>query len=124
MAKTGDGEGSVWKVIEDKSAPAGGAYWRKSARGQASCSICALPKLLPFVTLSCRRPFRPLRARSIREGASSGDMPMRVTTTSRSFNPLESNFRLYKVVDGKRMQLATKEGLQARPASGTRWRSR
>jgi hypothetical protein len=29
------------------------------------------------------------------------------------FNPLEDNFRLYKVVDGKRIQLATKEGLRA-----------
>lgn len=29
------------------------------------------------------------------------------------FNPLEDNYRLYKVVGGKRLQLATKEGLKA-----------
>jgi hypothetical protein len=29
------------------------------------------------------------------------------------YNPLEENYRLYKVVEGKRMQLATKEGLKA-----------
>ncbi len=30
-------------------------------------------------------------------------------------NPLESNYRFYKVVNGRRTQLATKEGLTVRP---------
>jgi hypothetical protein len=69
-AKTGKGEGSVWKVVEDagETDQGGGFVWRY--RDADNYYVAR-------------------------------------------YNPLENNYRFYKVVGGKRTQLATKEGVKA-----------
>jgi len=107
-AKTGTGPGSIWQVQEDKDAPHG-------------------PKTL--VQTSSEGP-KPLFNLCVTEGPKSADVDLTVSFKSLKgeidtggglvwryqdennyyvarVNPLEENFRLYKVINGKRSQLAT-----------------
>lgn len=106
--KTGTGPGSVWQVGTDSTSPHG-------------------PKTL--VQTSTEGP-NPLFNLCVAEGALYGDVNLTVAFKAISgekdqgggpvwryqdannyyvarFNPLEDNYRLYKVVGGKRKQLAT-----------------
>jgi hypothetical protein len=110
--KTGEGEGSVWKVTEEKSAPSGARVLAQVAKGPGLLfNLCIVDDTkLQDVELSVA--FKAV-AGKIDQG---GGVVWRCSDASNyyiaRFNPLENNFRLYKVVDGKRMQLATKEGLE------------
>lgn len=111
-AKTGDGEGSVWKVTEDKSAPNGAQVLAQVANGPGPLfNLC-------IVDGSAAQDFQLSVSFKAVDGKidQGGGLVWRYVDSSNyyvaRFNPLEKNFRLYKVVDGKRMQLATKEGLE------------
>ena len=109
-AKTGQGPGSVWRVIQDETAPAG-------------------PKVL--AQTSSQGP-RPLFNLCVADGTSHRDMDLSVSLKAMAgkidqgggpvwrfqdadnyyiarVNPLENNFRVYKVVRGQRTQLATSD---------------
>ena len=111
-AKTGEGEGSVWKVTEDKSAPSGTRVLAQVAKGPGPLfNLCIVDgAMLQDIDLSVA--FKAVDGK-VDQG---GGVVWRYADASNyyiaRFNPLEKNFRLYKVVDGKRMQLATKEGLE------------
>lgn len=112
-AKTGEGEGSVWKIVEDKSAPSGARVLAQFAKGpNALFNLCVADEVkLQDVELSTA--FKAVDGK-VDQG---GGVVWRYIDVSNyyiaRFNPLENNFRLYKVVDGKRIQLATKEGPKA-----------
>lgn len=112
-AKTGDGEGSVWKVTEDKSAPSGARVLAQTAAGPR-----ALFNLCVVVDTSLLNPDLSVAFKAV-EGKvdQGGGVVWRYQDANNyyiaRFNPLEDNYRLYKVVDGKRVQLATKESLKA-----------
>jgi hypothetical protein len=112
-AKTGDGDGSVWKIVVDKSAPAGAQVLAQVAAGPRPLfNLCvAQAPLLRDVELSVS--FQAVQGK-IDQG---GGVVWRYADANNyyiaRFNPLENNLRLYKVVDGKRTQLATVEELQA-----------
>jgi hypothetical protein len=107
-AKTGEGPGSVWKVVEDASAPsAHKALAQTSADG---------PKRLFNLCVATKTSFRDLEltvafkavAGKIDQG---GGLVWRYIDAKNYYvarmNPLENNYRVYKVVNGKRTQLAT-----------------
>jgi DNA-binding beta-propeller fold protein YncE len=107
-AKTGNGEGSVWALQEDVSAHAGKVVLTQtSSAGPSSLfNLCVngQPKLLDVdITLS-------LKALSGKIDQGGGPV-WRYQDANNYYiaraNPLENNFRLYKVIDGKRTQLAT-----------------
>jgi hypothetical protein len=111
-AKTGEGEGSVWKVTEDKSAPSGARVLAQVAKGPGPLfNLC-------IVDDTELQDFDLSVAMKAVDGKvdQGGGVVWRYSDASNyyvaRFNPLEKNFRLYKVVDGKRMQLASKEGLE------------
>ena len=110
--RTGPGEGSVWQVVADDAAPSGS--------GHALAQVAEGPN--------------PLYNLCVVEGARHADVELRVAFKAvkgkldqgggfvwryrdadnyyvARMNPLEKNYRFYKVVAGKRTQLATKEGL-------------
>jgi hypothetical protein len=111
-AKTGEGEGSMWRVVEDKSAPGGHALAQVTAGPRPLFNLCVSDEPV-VVDLEISVAFKAVSGK-IDQG---GGVVWRYADPNNyyiaRFNPLEDNFRLYKVVDGKRIQLATQEGLKA-----------
>jgi hypothetical protein len=112
-AKTGDGEGSVWKIVEDTSAPNGARVVAQTAAGpRALFNLCVVDESA-LQDLDLTVSFKAVEGK-VDQG---GGVVWRCVDANNyyiaRFNPLEDNFRLYKVVEGKRTQLATKEDLKA-----------
>jgi len=111
-AKTGDGEGSVWKVVEDESAPAGSHVLAQTAEGARPLfNLCILEEAAPQ-DLELSVAFKAVSGK-IDQG---GGLVWRYRDANNyyitRYNPLEENLRLYRVVAGKREQLATKEEIK------------
>jgi hypothetical protein len=107
-AKTGEGPGSVWKVVEDPTAPSGGkALAQTSAEGPKKLFNLCVAKKTSFLDLDLSVAFKAV-AGKIDQG---GGLVWRYTDANNYYvarmNPLENNYRVYKVVAGKRTQLAT-----------------
>ena len=107
-AKTGDGAGSVWKVIDDASAPAGPKVLAQtSSDGKGSLfNLCVAsePKLADVEI--------KLSLKAVTGKVDQGGGPVWRYQDANNYyiarvNPLEDNFRVYKVIDGQRVQLAT-----------------
>lgn len=105
-AKTGEGPGSVWKVLADASAPSGGNVLAQTSSDG--------PDKLFNLCVADRTSFRDLEL-SVRFKAVSGKndqgggLVWRYRDAGNYYiarmNPLENNFRVYKVVKGERKQL-------------------
>lgn len=112
-AKTGKGDGSVWKIVDDKTAPGGAHVLAQVAKGPGPLFNLCVADDTKLQDLEFSIAFKAVDGK-VDQG---GGVVWRYLDASNyyiaRFNPLEDNFRLYKVVDGKRMQLATKEGLKA-----------
>ncbi|MEN6451519.1 MAG: family 16 glycoside hydrolase [Thermoguttaceae bacterium] len=108
-AKTGEGPGSVWKVQADASVPGGKVLAQTSADG---------PKRLFNLCVADKPKFRDVDI-SVAFKANAGKIDQGGGVVWRykdaknyyvaRINPLEPNYRLYKVVDGKRTKVATAE---------------
>lgn len=111
VARTGTGTGSVWKVADDDTAPKGAKVLAQTAEGPTGLfNLCVVDdSRLTDVAVSVA--FKAV-AGKIDQG---GGVVWRYKDSDNyyiaRFNPLESNYRLYKVVAGKRQQLATREKL-------------
>ncbi len=107
-AKTGEGAGSVWKVLDDATAPAGSkvlAQTSSDGKGPLfNLCVAAEPKLLDVeINLSFK---------AVSGKIDLGGGPVWRYQDANNYyiarvNPLEDNFRLFKVIGGKRTQLAT-----------------
>ena len=112
-AKTGKGEGSVWKVVADDTAPSktGAALAQTAASPNAVFNICVADDT-SYKDLELSVAFKAIKG-DLDQG---GGLVWRFKDANNYYvarvNPLEDNFRVYKVVDGKRAQLATKEELK------------
>ena len=107
-AKTGEGPGSVWKVVADATAPGGGkALAQTSAKGQNRLFNLCIAEKTSFRDLDLSVAFKAVSGK-LDQG---GGLVWRYADANNYYvarmNPLENNFRLYKVVAGKRTQLAT-----------------
>jgi hypothetical protein len=107
-AQTGEGKGSVWKVVADESAPSKSGYvLAQTASGPARLfNLCVLEKSsFKDGTLSVR--FKAVGGKIDR----GGGLVWRYQDADNYYicraNPLEGNFRLYKVVKGVRKELAS-----------------
>lgn len=111
-AKTGDGEGSVWKVVEDATAPKGSKVLAQTSESPGPLFNLCVADDTSFKDVELTVSFKAVRG-AIDQG---GGIVWRYTDASNYYvarmNPLEDNYRLYKVVNGKRSQLATQEGLK------------
>lgn len=112
-AKTGKGEGSVWKVVEDNTAP--------SKKGYALAQTAASPGPLFNLCVAEDTKYQDVEIsvafKAIQGKLDQGGGPVWRFQDANNYyiarmNPLESNYRVYKVVNGKRTQLETKEGLK------------
>lgn len=116
--KTGEGEGSVWRVVADDTAPSGGglalAQTAVSPRGLFNLCVANDGR---YKDVEVSVAFKAVRGR-IDQG---GGIVWRYRDADNYYlarmNPLESNFRVYKVAGGKRTQLGTKEDLKVAAGS-------
>jgi hypothetical protein len=106
-AKTGEGPGSVWKVVEDATAPGHKALAQTSAAGPKRLFNLCVAKKTNFRDLELAVAFRAVAGK-----IDQGGGPVWRYSDSKNYyvarmNPIENNYRVYKVVAGKRTQLAT-----------------
>jgi hypothetical protein len=117
-ARTGEGEGSVWKVV---SYMAGGqashALAQTSSAGpNAMFNLCVRTDTkYADVDLSVR--LKPISGQNDQGGGLVWRYQDAKNYYVTRWNPLENNFRLYHVVGGKRSQLATADV----PAASDEW---
>lgn len=111
--KTGEGEGSDWKITADETAP--------GKSGHAITQTAAGPNRLFNLCLADGVEFTDGEI-SVQVRAVSGEIDQGGGLVWRAkdannyyicrYNPLEKNFRLYHVKDGKRKELASKEKVE------------
>jgi hypothetical protein len=111
--KTGPGEGSVWKVEADETAPSGKGYVlaQKAEGPRPLFNLCVVEDgRYRDLELSVR--FKALKGK-IDQG---GGVVWRYRDANNyyiaRYNPLEGNYRVYKVEGGKRTQLDSAEDLK------------
>jgi hypothetical protein len=113
VGQTGEGEGSVWKVVEDETAPSK----TKRALAQTADSpnsvfnLCVVDDT-NFKNVAISVSFKAIKGKNDQGGGIVWRYQDADNYYIARMNPLEDNFRVYKVVDGKRTQLETKEGLK------------
>ena len=113
-AQTGQGQGSVWKVVADETAPSkSGLALAQTASGpNALFNLCVATTSKLGPPCSC-----PWSHSSRCEGEldQGGGVVWLYQDANNyyitRYNPLEDNFRVYKVVGGKRTQLGTVENI-------------
>ena len=105
-AKTGKGEGSVWKVRKDKSAPAGANVLTQtsSAGPNPLFNLCVADKS-NYKDVNLTVSFKALTGKIDQGGGPVWRYKDANNYYIARMNPLEDNFRVYKVVDGRRRQL-------------------
>jgi hypothetical protein len=108
VAQTGKGQGSVWKVAEDKTAPGSPLVLAQTAKGPAGTffNLCVAENT-KYKDLDLTVAFKAV-AGDIDQG---GGPVWRYQDANNYYvcrmNPLEDNFRVYKVIAGKRIQLGS-----------------
>lgn len=107
-ARTGKGAGSEWTVVEDKSAPKGSRVLAQTSADAPNSlfNLCVATES-KFKDVDLSVSFKALHG----EVDQGGGPVWRYQDANNYYvarmNPLEKNFRVYKVVGGKRIQLET-----------------
>jgi hypothetical protein len=116
-AQTGQGTGSIWKVVADETAPSksGLALAQTAAGPEAMFNLCIATKAKLGLPLQMRVSLRPIEGVSDQGGGVVWLCQDANNYYITRYNPLEDNFRVYKVVAGKRTQLATVENIPKSP---------
>jgi len=111
-AQTGEGEASAWKVVADATAPskAGFALAQTAAAPKATFNL-AVVKKGNFENGTVSVKFKSVSGKIDQGGGVVWRYQDAKNYYVARYNPLEDNFRVYKILNGVRMQLGTKEGL-------------
>jgi hypothetical protein len=111
-AQTGDGDASAWKVVADATAPskAGFVLAQTAAAPKATFNL-AVVKKGTFENGTVSVKFKSVGGKIDQGGGVVWRYQDAKNYYVARYNPLEDNLRVYKVVNGVRMQLGTKEGL-------------
>jgi hypothetical protein len=110
--QTNQGEPGAWQVVADESAPSktGAALAQLGSKARPLFNICVAPDVTAK-DLEAGVAFKAVQGK-VDQG---GGLVWRYQDANNYYvarmNPLEENYRLYKVVGGQRIQLATKEEL-------------
>jgi hypothetical protein len=105
-------DSSIWKVVPDKTAPSKSGYvLYQSAKSRSQVFNLCVAQDTKFKDGEISVHFKPI-AGKVDQG---GGIAWRYQDASNyyvcRYNPLEDNFRVYKVVKGKRIELGRKEEL-------------
>jgi len=111
--KTGKGKGSVWNVVADKTAPSKtGHVLAQTAEGPGSLFNLCVADGTNYEDVDVSVAFKAMKGKKDQGGGIVWRYQDANNYYVARFNPLEDNYRLYKVVAGKRIQLETKDGLE------------
>lgn len=112
IARTGTGQGSVWAVVEDKTAPKGSKVLAQTGASPASVfNLCVLDDAA-FADVEVSVAFKATEGKTDRGGGVVWRYIDANNYYVARFNPLEENLRLYHVVAGKRTQIGGMEQLK------------
>ena len=104
--KTGEGSGSVWKVLEDTTAPSGThVLAQTSSKGPNRMFNLCVCNEATFTDVDIRVSFKAVAGKIDQGGGPVWRYRDENNYYIARMNPLEDNFRVYKVVEGKRTQL-------------------
>jgi hypothetical protein len=114
--QTGRGEGSVWKVVADETAPSKGGYvLAQTAKSPGGVFNVCIAQDTKYRDVELTVSFKAVAG----ESDQGGGFVWRYQDNNNYYvcrmNPLEDNYRVYKVVAGKRTQLGGKEGVTVKP---------
>jgi hypothetical protein len=113
VAKTGKGEGSDWKVVADDTAPStSGLVLAQTAESPGSVFNLCVVDNSNARDVEIRVAFKAMRGKLDQGGGIVWRYQDANNYYIARMNPLEDNYRVYKVVAGKRIQLGTKEDLR------------
>jgi hypothetical protein len=111
--QTGQDEGSVWKVVADATTPSKSGYALAQTAESPSVmfNLCVAegPK---YKDVEISVAFKAVRGQKDQGGGIVWRYQDRDNYYVARMNRLEDNYRVYKVVAGKRIQLETKEDLK------------
>jgi hypothetical protein len=112
-ARTGKGEGSVWKVVADDTAPSKSGYaLAQTAKGPNALFNLCVAEDTRFRDVELSVAFKAVAGRLDQGGGLVWRYQDADNYYVARMNPLEDNYRVYKVVAGKRIQLATQEEIK------------
>lgn len=112
VAKTGKGEGSVWKVVaDDTSLSKTGYVLAQTAEGPNRLFNLCIANGANYTDVEVSVAMKAVAGKIDQGGGPVWRYQDADNYYIARYNPLETNYRLYKVVNGKRIQLVTKEGL-------------
>jgi hypothetical protein len=102
-AKTGKGEGSVWKVVADDTAPSKSGYaLAQTAEGPGSLFNLCVADDGSYKDVELSVAFKAMAGKKDQGGGLVWRYQDADNYYVARMNPLEDNFRVYKVVGGKR----------------------
>jgi hypothetical protein len=101
--KTGKGEGSVWKVVADKTAPSKTGYaLAQTAEGPGSLFNLCVAQDTKYKDVEVSVAFKAITGKKDQGGGIVWRYQDANNYYIARMNPLEDNFRVYKVTEGKR----------------------
>jgi beta-glucanase (GH16 family) len=106
-AKTGQGLGSEWAVVEDATAPGGKALAQTSDKGPRPLFNLCIAEETSFQDVDLTVSFKAVGGKIDQGGGPVWRYQDANNYYIARMNPLEDNYRVYKVVDGKRTQLGS-----------------
>jgi len=113
--KTGKGEGSVWKVVADKPAPSKSGYvLARTAKSPGGVFNICVAEDTTYQDVELFVSFKAIAGDSDQGGGFVWRYKDNNNYYSCRMNLLEDNYRVYKVVAGKRTELGRKEGLKVK----------
>jgi hypothetical protein len=111
--KTGQGDGSVWKLVADETAPSkGGLALAQTAESPGAMFNLCVAEETKFRDVEISVAFKAVEGKKDQGGGVVWRYQDANNYYIARMNPLEDNYRVYKVVDGKRIQLETEEGVK------------
>ncbi len=106
-AKTGEGPGGVWAVVEDATAPEGKALAQTSDQGPNPLFCLCIADGTSFKDFDLTVSFKAVAGKRDQGGGPVWRYRDANNYYIARMNPLEDNYRVYKVVNGKRTQLGS-----------------
>jgi hypothetical protein len=120
---TGIGHGSIWKVVVDGTAPSGTGYvLAQTAQSPNAFFNLCVAEDSGRKDLEAAVAFKAMQGKNDQGGGIVWRFQDADNYYIARMNPLENNYRVYKVVAGKRKQLDTKEGLKVKAGEWHRLR--
>jgi hypothetical protein len=113
VTQTGKGNGSVWKVVEDNTAPSKtGLVLAQTAQSPSAVFNLCVANGTSYQNVEVSVAFKAMKGVKDQGGGIVWRYQDANNYYVARFNPLEDNYRVYKVIAGKRIQLETQEDIK------------